>query len=160
MRPLVVKGQKYPLSGFLLFFRVSQPNRCHLATCPDLISVGWCLCNLAAPHPYGGSLAVCTTRAGSAPCVLCDRETSRCPRPVLVKRQDKRETFSSEGQARGRSSTRAPRRQLSLYVQEPAEGSHQPPRAQGECPRRSAACRDAVLRALESVYGQGHPMMV
>src|SRR5712691_124046 len=45
--------------------------------------------------------------AGSATGVLCDRETSRCPRTVLGKRQEKRATFSREVQARGRSSPRA-----------------------------------------------------
>src|SRR5882724_1980728 len=46
--------------------------------------------------------------AESYTCVLCDLETYLCPRTVLVKRQDKRVTFSSEVQARVRSSTREP----------------------------------------------------
>jgi len=46
------------------------------------------------------------TSAETAKPVFCDRETSLCPRTVLVKQQDKRATFSREGQARVRSSTR------------------------------------------------------
>jgi len=48
------------------------------------------------------------TSAETHPSVFCDLETYRCPRTVLVKRQDKRATFSSEVPARGRSSTREP----------------------------------------------------
>jgi len=51
---------------------------------------------------------VCTTMAGNSTFVLCALETSLCPRTVLCKRQEKRATFSSEVQARMRSSTRAP----------------------------------------------------
>ena len=46
------------------------------------------------------------TSAETNRAVFCDLETYLCPRTVLVKRQDKRDTFSSEGQARVRSSTR------------------------------------------------------
>ena len=38
--------------------------------------------------------------------VFYDRETYLCPRTVLGKRQDTRDTLSREVQARGRSSTR------------------------------------------------------
>jgi len=39
MRPLVVKGQKYPLGGFLAFFPpVGFQHRWPAAACPDLIS--------------------------------------------------------------------------------------------------------------------------
>ena len=46
------------------------------------------------------------TRAETNRAVVCDLATSRCPRTVRVKRQEKRDTLSREGQARGRSSTR------------------------------------------------------
>jgi hypothetical protein len=46
------------------------------------------------------------TSAETNRAVFCDLETYLCPRTVLVKRQDKRYTLSSEGQARVRSSTR------------------------------------------------------
>jgi hypothetical protein len=71
------------------------------------MSTCWCP-HVAAPHTYCGSIVVCTTSAESYQCVLCDLETSRCPRPVLCTRQDTRATFSSEVQARVRSRTRAP----------------------------------------------------
>jgi hypothetical protein len=44
--------------------------------------------------------------AESSKYVLCDLETYWCPRTVLFKRRDTRETFPSEVQARVRSSTR------------------------------------------------------
>ena len=48
------------------------------------------------------------TRAATHPCGRCDLETYRCPRTVLVKGRMNDYTFSSEGQARVRSSTRDP----------------------------------------------------
>jgi len=41
------------------------------------------------------------TSAASHPSGCCDLETYRCPRTVLVKHQDKRYTFSSEGAGSG-----------------------------------------------------------
>jgi hypothetical protein len=49
-----------------------------------------------------------TTLAARAAGVLCARDTSLCPRTVLGTRQAARQTCASEGQARGRRSTRAP----------------------------------------------------
>ena len=46
------------------------------------------------------------TSAETHPSVFCDRETYPCPRTVLVKGRMNDHPFSSEGQARGRSSTR------------------------------------------------------
>jgi len=92
----------------ILLFRFFQPASGHLATGPDVIAVCWCIGHRAAPHTYGGSLAVATTMAGSYQGVRCDLETDRCPRPVLCTRQDTRATFSREGQARVRSSPREP----------------------------------------------------
>src|SRR4051794_953381 len=46
--------------------------------------------------------------AESSQSVLCDLETYWCPRTVLSKRRDTRETFPREVQARVRSSTHKP----------------------------------------------------
>ena len=62
--------------------------------------------HVAAPHTSGGALVMSLTSAATHRAVCCDRETSRCPRTVLVKRQEKRSTLSSAGQARVRRSTR------------------------------------------------------
>jgi hypothetical protein len=91
MRCSVVKGYTTPESGFFPFVSGSVSwRRGHLATCADLISVGWCISHVAAPHTYCGSLAVQATSAETDACVLCDLETSPCPRTVLCQRQDQR----------------------------------------------------------------------
>src|SRR5258706_7077601 len=41
------------------------------------------------------------TSAETTKAVFCDRETSRCPRTVLVKKEDARHTCSSEGSGSG-----------------------------------------------------------
>lgn len=51
---------------------------------------------------------MCITMAERGQCVLCDRETDRCPRTLLFTRQDERATFSPEVQARVRSRTQLP----------------------------------------------------
>jgi hypothetical protein len=59
---------------------------------------------------------VCTTIAESYGSMLCDLETSWCPRIVLGKRPDKRRTFSREVQARVRSRTREPLTTIAVSV--------------------------------------------
>jgi hypothetical protein len=108
MRSPVVKSQTYPVSGCLRF---SPPcccwHRWPSAACPDVISPCGCT-HVAAPHPYGGALAVCTTMAESRTGVLCDLETYGCPRTVLCQRRETREPCPSSGQARVRSRTHQP----------------------------------------------------
>ena len=64
--------------------------------------------------------------------VLCDLETYLCPRAVLVKRQDKREAFSSEAQARVRGSTRQPLTTASQPDDSVSTSPGQPAPAAGE----------------------------
>ena len=101
---------KRPLcADFSPFFPLGlQRVHRHWATCPAVLSIGGCICNMAAPHTSCGSRAVCTTLAESAACGLCDLETSLGPRPVLCQRQDARQTCSREVPARGRSRPRPP----------------------------------------------------
>ncbi len=100
MRPPVVKGQRYPLSGFFAFF---PPGGCQhqwpSATCSDLVS-------------HAGAQRGCTKHLlrfarhvhdecrNPSVCFLRPRNISvpsYRPRP----RQDKRQTFSSEGAGSG-----------------------------------------------------------
>jgi len=56
---------------------------------------------VAAPNTYGGSLTIFMTSAETTQAVFCDLETYLCPRTVLVKKEDERHTFSSEGSGSG-----------------------------------------------------------
>src|SRR5262245_23443899 len=109
MRSPVVKRQTLPKSGFFQFFSavLQAERRPSLATCAVFIAVYWCP-NVAAPNPYGGSLAAVTTRAETTQGGRCAREPSLSPRIVLGKDAAARVPCARECQARGRGSPRQP----------------------------------------------------
>src|SRR5688500_5646692 len=51
--------------SFPVFSAFVSWRRCHVATCPDVISVCWCISHVAAPHTDGGALAVPATSAAT-----------------------------------------------------------------------------------------------
>jgi hypothetical protein len=83
------------------------------AACPDVSSTGWGT-QVAAPHPFGGSLAIGTAMAASVTGVLGDLATALGPRPVRVKRPANRATFSREVQVRVRRSPQIPVTRLAM----------------------------------------------
>ena len=100
MRPPVVKGQKYPLSGFLLFFRLVDSSivghrQRVLTWFHMLVPQRGCTKHLLrfARHVHDEC-------RNSAVCFLRPRNIS-VPSYRPRQRQDKRQTFSSEGSGSG-----------------------------------------------------------
>jgi hypothetical protein len=104
MRPPVVKRQTTPVSGiFSTFFYGGDAGvrKRELTAFPRAGADATCLhhTRIEVLSPPGGD---CTGLVG----VLCDLETSQCPRTVLVKEGAERLALASEYQVRGRGSTR------------------------------------------------------
>ena len=110
MRPLVVKRQITPISGFFSFFRffLSCWRSRHLATCPDLISVCWCTTNVAAPNLIE-VLSPRERRLQRPPSLFSATWKLICALvPSYSNARINGEPFSSQVQARVRNSTREP----------------------------------------------------
>jgi hypothetical protein len=109
MRPLLVKRQTFPESGFFRFFPPCEPSaasrRCRVLTC---------LPCTGANHTWRHHtrLEVQSPLAGrwqrTVGVIRCDLEILWCPQPVLLKRLAERGGRARECQARGRGSTRQP----------------------------------------------------
>jgi hypothetical protein len=61
-------------------------RRCPLATCSDVMALGWCDPHVAAPHTSGGATAMAMAMAESRGTGFCALEPSWYPHPVLCKR--------------------------------------------------------------------------
>jgi hypothetical protein len=135
MRPLLVKRQTAPESGFFSFFPPCEFQR-------DRPSVSCLTC-----LPYSGANLMwlhqtrievpspCTWRLQSTVgVILCDLEMMSYPHTVLLKRLAERMSLASEYRARGRGSTRNQRR-LSPSFKEPERVSNQSEGLRAKRPR-------------------------
>jgi hypothetical protein len=109
MRPLLVKRQTTPESGFLHFFPPCQRRRgWQSVSCPRLLSVHgrnhtW------RPHtPLEGPSSRTGRGQRRVAVLLCTRAMLACPRPVRFIRPAERVGRARSWQARGRGRTRQP----------------------------------------------------
>jgi hypothetical protein len=114
-----------------------------LATCADVVSLGWRSDRVTAPHTYCGSGTIEMGRAERGGVLLYGREPSPCPPTVLGKGMAQRRALASARQVRGRGSTHGPGVRRAA-AQEPERMSKHRPRDQGKAPLGSSAFADAA----------------